>query len=180
MKKKLSWKQKNRLLLFAALATLWIVYAFAVSNTLGLRSECNELQLQLDSASGAPGRAQELRSELQRLEEITGGTADSATASVALHEKLLSIISAYCQENNLILRDFATPLRYSQQEWIVETHPVTVEGNFISLVKLVQLLEQEKTGKVISADFRSRRDNKTQALSLTVTIYVQNIIREKS
>jgi hypothetical protein len=29
-------------------------------------------------------------------------------------------------------------------------------------------------------DFHSKHDNKTQSLSLTATIYVQNIIREKS
>lgn len=173
--KKFSWKQKNKLLLGGSIVLLWAVYSFAISNTLQTRKECNHLQLQLDSASDAPVRFAKLTTEFQKLETITN-TSDTSNT---LHERLLDIVTKYCQQNNLVLRDFASPVCYKQQEWLVETHPVIVEGAYVNLLKLVHKLEQEKTGKIVSVDFQSKRDNKTQALSLTATIYVQNIIREK-
>lgn len=175
MFKKSGWKQKNKLLLIGGLVLLWSVYSFAISNTIDTRSQCNKLQLQLDSASDAPSRLIHLKQEFQQLETIT----NSSDTLTTLHERLLGIVTNYCQENDLVLRDFASPVCYRQQEWLVETHPVIVEGAYVNLLKLVHKLEKEKTGKIVSVDFRSRRDNKTQQLSLTATIYVQNIIREE-
>jgi hypothetical protein len=174
--KKMNWKQKNKLLLAGGIVLLWIVYSFAISNTLALRRDCLVLKQQLDSASGAPSRLATLKLELQQLETVT----NSNDTSTILHERLLGIVADYCQQNNSVLRDFASPVCYRQQEWLIETHPIVVEGTFVNLLKLVHALEQEKVGKIISVDFHSKRDNKTQALSLTATIYVQNIIREKS
>ncbi|MDQ3109905.1 MAG: hypothetical protein M3R17_08415 [Bacteroidota bacterium] len=176
MWKKLTPKKKNRLLLLGALVLFWLVYSFAIRNTIELVHQCSDMQAQLDSSAGAPEKLIQLKQELQNLEKNTGNNDTSGS----LHERLLGIVTNYCQENNLLLRDFASPVRYHQQEWLVETHPLTVEGPYIALLKLVQKLEQEKTGKVVSVDFHSKRDNKTQALSLTVTIYVQNIIHTNS
>lgn len=176
MKKQINWKQKNRLLLAGAVLLFWLIYVFAVSNTLELRNECRQLEIQNDSAAGAPQRLIRLRAELDELESMTG--RNDTTSSV--HEQLLGIVSAYCQENQLVLRDFSEPVRYRSDEWLIETHPLTVEGEYIPLLKLVHRLEQDRNGKVVSVNFHSKQDNKTQQLSLMVTIYVQNIIRQKT
>jgi hypothetical protein len=73
------------------------------------------------------------------------------------------------------LREFLLPIRYHQQEWLVETHPFTVEGNFIAIVQLLDHLRKNVPGKIVSADIHSKKDNKTKTVSLLVTIYVQNI-----
>jgi hypothetical protein len=176
MFRKLHSKQKNKLLLIGVAVVLWSVYVFAIRNTIEAHHDCIILQQQIDSAADAPERLIQLKTDLQELESITG-TSDTTNT---LHEQLLGIISVYCHENNITLRDFASPIRYHQQEWLVETHPIIVEGSYVSLLKLVHKLEIEKTGKVVSVDFHSKRDNKTQTLSLTATIYIQNIIHEKS
>jgi hypothetical protein len=176
MWKKLSHKKKNRLLLGGALVLFWLVYSFAIRNTIDLVQQCSAMQEQLDSSAGSPQKLLQLKEELRQLENNTG----NADTTGSLHERLLGIVTNYCQENNLLLRDFATPVRYHQQEWLVETHPLTVEGSYIGLLKLVQKLEQEKAGKIVSVDFHSKRDNKTHELSLTVTIYIQSIIHTHS
>jgi hypothetical protein len=176
MWKKLSWKQKNRLLLIGGIVLLWTVYSFAISNTIEVRSQCVVLQQQIDSASDAPVRLAALQQEFQQLETITNSNDTSNT----LHERLLAVVTGYCQQNNSVLRDFASPVCYHQQEWLIETHPIMVEGTYVNLLKLVHKLELEKIGKVVSVDFHAKRDNKTQTIALLATIYVQNIIREKS
>ncbi|MEO5644585.1 MAG: hypothetical protein ABIQ40_08600 [Bacteroidia bacterium] len=176
MSNKLTPKRKNQLLVLGAVVLFWLVYTFAIRNTIELGMQCAVMQAQLDSSAGAPKKLMQLKQELLKLENNTG----NADTTGSLHERLLGIVTNYCHENNLLLRDFASPIRYHQQEWLVETHPLTVEGSYVALLKLVQKLGQEKTGKVVSVDFHSKRDNKTQVLSLTVTIYVQNIIRTRT
>lgn len=170
----LSWKQKNRLLLAGLLVTIWIIYAFAISNTLEARTACNTLQSQIDSASGAPARITELEYELKRLDAVSGSTHNAPTDS-AVHEQLLSLVTEYCENNDLILREFVSPVKYTQQEWIVETHPFTVEGNFAGIVQLLDYLRKNVPGKIVSADIRTKKDNRTKTTSLLVTVYVQNI-----
>lgn len=172
MKKKLTIQQKNRLLLAGAALACMIVYAYAVRPTIALHDECRGIQLQLDSSAGAPARMQQLQQELKELENNP-----AENNGVSMHEQLLDVVANYCEKNDLVLRDFAPPVVYRQQELIVETHPVKVEGNYIALLKLIRHLEKTNKGKVVSVDFLSKRDNKTQTLSLTATIYMQDIIK---
>jgi hypothetical protein len=148
----------------------WIVYSCAISNTLEAKSIGDELRLQLDSAAGAPEKLQRLQAELARFEELTG-QGDSS----AVHEQLLDLVTLYCGQHPLQLREFAQPVRYPQQEWIVETHPFTIEGSYVEIVKFMDYLSAKSIGKIVSADIYSKTDNKTKTVSLLVTIYVQNI-----
>ncbi|MCU0436186.1 MAG: hypothetical protein MUC87_22205 [Bacteroidia bacterium] len=176
MMKNLSWKRKNQLLLAGAVALLWIVYSYAVTNTLNARRDCQKLQQRIDSAASAPQQLAALRAQMEQLKNTTGVSDSSAAA----HEKLLDIVTHYCEQNNLVLRDFSPAVNFVQQDWSVDNHPVTVEGNFSSLLRLVHHLEGQEGGNVISTEFRSRRDNKTQALSLSLVIYIQTISNSKS
>src|SRR5688572_1907759 len=99
---RLSWKQKNKILLCGVLLTGWIVYSGAIANTIEAKSTGDELRLQLDSATGAPEKLQRLKTELARFEELTG-QGDSS----ALHEQLLDLVTLYCGEHPLQLREFA-------------------------------------------------------------------------
>jgi hypothetical protein len=170
--KKISPEMKNKMLVAGLIPLMWMIYAFALKPTFELRNEYNKLQLQLDSSAGAPARMQQVESELKKLESEI-----EESNTVSFHEQLLDQLTNYCRKNELILRDFAPPVIYHVQEMRVETHPVKVEGTYVQLLKLVHYLEKTKKGKVVSVDFFSKRDSKTQILSLTATIYVQNIVR---
>lgn len=169
---KLNWKQKNKMLFAGVCIMLWVVYAFAISNTVAIKSNCDTQQLQLDSLEGAPEKLLLLQAELARFSLLTGGADDTVHD---VHEQLLDFVTVYCNEEGLQLREFAPPVRYAQQEWTVETHPFTVEGDYISIVKFVRDLELISIGRVVSVDFITRTDNKTKVKSLAATIYIQNI-----
>jgi hypothetical protein len=170
--KQLSWKQKNRLLYGGLLLCAWIIYAWAITPTLEAKYTCDQLQLQIDSAAQAPEQIRALEAELQRLDEITGtnNSHDSST-----HEALLDLVTVYCESHALTLREFTSPVRFTQQEWLVETHPFTVEGDFIRLVQFLDHLRAHAPGNIVSADFHAKKDNKTKTTALLLTVYIQNI-----
>lgn len=171
MMRGLTWKRKNQLLLAGGVLLLWIVYSYAITNTLEARSSCQTLQLRIDSAATAPEQLAQLEQQLAGFSSLTMTTDSTA----AIHEHLLGVVTNYCQQHNLVLRDFSSPVILQQQEWRIENHPITVEGTFVDLLQLVNHLEQEPKGHVISTEYRSRRDNKTQELSLSLLIYLQTI-----
>ncbi len=172
--KKLTWKFKNRLLLFTAIALLWIVYSFSVRNTLETRSTCIRLEKKIDSASGAPQRQKILERELQAFNLLLGQT-DSVGG---MHEHLLGVTSTWCLAKQLVLREIPAPVRYTTRDWLVETHTIVVEGNFTALLRFAEHLEQEKSCRLVSTDFKTIRDPKTKRLILTATYYLQNILTE--
>jgi hypothetical protein len=175
MFKNKSWKSRTRLLLPATLILCWIMYSFAIRNTIEVRNACMQLEEQIDSAKDAPARMAEIKVELKTLEEIT-----QADSSVDTHEALLDLVSHYCLKHDLRIEQLSGRIENSQQEWLVETHPLTVVGNYKSLLELVYQLEQEPIGKVVSVHFHSQRDSKTQELALKATIYIQNIRKGKT
>ena len=170
--KQLSWKQKNRLLYGGLIICVWIIYAWAITPTLEAKHTCTQLEQQIDSAAQAPEQIRALEAELNRLDEITGTNNGNDSST---HEALLNLVTVYCESHALILREFATPVRFSQQEWLVETHPFTVEGDFIHLVQFLDHLRAQAPGNIVSADFHAKKDNKTKTTALLLTVYIQNI-----
>lgn len=169
---KLTWKQKNRVLLAGVAVLLWVVYALAIANTVAVKTNCDVQQAQLDSLEGAPEKLVQLQTQLARFSMLTGGRNDSVHD---MHEQLLDFVTVYCNEHDLDLREFIQPVRYAQQEWTVETHPFTVDGDYIAIVQFIRALELSSIGRVVSVDFHSKTDNKTKVQLLHATIYVQNI-----
>lgn len=175
MLNRLTYRKKNQLLLAGAGLLLLLVYSFAISKTVALRSTCLKLEQRVDSAAHLPEETAGMEAKLAQIEKNFG--SDSASGNT--HEALLGVVSAWSQQHHLVLREFPELLQYRNREWNVETHRFTVEGNFTELLRLVHLLEQtQQLGKVVSADYRSRRDPRTKALSLTVTVYVQHLNKD--
>lgn len=173
----LTWDKKNKLLLAGVVVLLWLVYTFAISNTLEARIVCVQQQARLDSAQGAPDQLLQLETELAKFASLTGEQNDTVRD---MHEHVLNFVTVYCNEHTLELREFNRPVRYRQQEWTVETHPFIVEGSYIEIVQLLHALELSGNGRVVSADLHTKTDTKTKVKSLLATIYIQNITTEAS
>lgn len=173
MLKNLSYKKKNILLLSACLLFGFIIYLYAFERTFGLMDECALLEEQLQQAENAPQKLSELKIELNAIESRLG---EGGKFGGDVQQALLEKISRYCNENNIALREFPQPVVSQEQDYIVETNVVVIEGSFIKLLKLVYQLEQvQRTGKVAAVHFMAKEDLRTKRLQLTASLYLQNI-----
>ena len=94
---------------------------------------------------------------------------------------LLGIISDYCNENDLVLKDFPLPIIFNDKDYIIETNIFEIQGGFIKLLKLVYELEQKTiVGKVMSVNYEIKKNYKTKSYALTATIYLQNLKKLKN
>ena len=169
----LSWKKKNQALMTGLTLVLLLVFRFAIGPTLEVRTRCKELEEVRMSSVNAPAEAEMLRAQLAEFRYLTN--EQNPDDSSAHHEQLLALITGYCSVHDLTLRDFPAALSYRRDEWLIETHRATVEGNFMLLVQFLDHLHRNCAGKIISAGFSRKKDNKTKTTALQLTVYVQHI-----
>lgn len=173
MFKNLTYKQKNRFLLIGIVLLAFLAYRMAFRNTISVYDEINSLEEQMKLADNAPQKAAGLQTRLEGMDQLLGRSQRSDTS---VQQTLLGVVTDYCQKNSIILREFPRTIRKTEGEYQIETNFFIVEGGFIKLLELVYLLEQKnRTGKVASLNFISKKDFKTKVLNLTATIYVQNV-----
>jgi hypothetical protein len=83
------------------------------------------------------------------------------------------------QKNGLILKDFPQPFVGVENGYITKTAQLTVEGDFIPLLKLIYFLETDySVGKVVAVGFKTSKERRTRKRKLNTTIYLQNVKAE--
>jgi hypothetical protein len=169
----ISYKNKFYFLCGGFVIALFLVYHIALKSTFELKKQCSELTTRLSLVDNAPERIAGLENQISHLNTFLASGQQSVQSGKDL---LLDAISRFCQKNMLVLREFPDEHVFVRNKFEISTSIVTVEGGFIKLLRLLYLLETNKSyGKISSADFYSYTDKKTKKNKLNLTIYVQTI-----
>ena len=168
--KQLSWKKKVLAGRAGLVLTLWIVYSFSISGTLELRRNFLELEQKAGNSEGLSAQVEALKAELVRCNSLTEKNGEFLS-----HEELLDRVTLYCSGRSLKIREFPSPVSYHSQEWNVITHPVTIEGNYAGIIRLLEYLRSGISANVVSVHFRTETDKRTKEKKLLATIYIQCI-----
>ena len=178
MFKEMTYKKKNRLLIVVAILLVFISYNFAIKKTLVAKNDYSVAEEQIALASNAPMLAAQLEKELIQMNDKIG--ADSLKGKNP-GQKLLELVTDYCQTNQAVLREFPEATVTEQEKLTVETNLFIVEGNFSTLINLVYLLEQKsKLGKVASVHYQLKKDLKSKQMVLVATTYLQNVKKKEN
>lgn len=177
MKNNLTYKQKLTYTLIIGGLFAIILYNMAISDTIALVVENSELELLVSKNVDAPLQIKAAKEKLNKIEQLTG---NELKTNVDIHQMLLGSVSGYVQENNLILKDFPQPYSMTDKGYITKTAIVTVEGDFISLLKLCNYIEKNyQGGKIVAVDFKATKELRTRKRKLNSTIYLQNVKAEE-
>lgn len=173
---RLSYRQKNRLLILISVIFLFMVYFLAIKKTIVKYSECKELEIKANLAMNAPTQLVSLEKDYDAMKKSTENYAGTN-----IQQPLLGVVSRYCNENGLVIRDFSQPITSTNNDVTIETNSFVLEGSFIRALRLVYNLEQvNKIGRVASLDFSLKKDYATKSNSLATTVYIQNIKKESN
>lgn len=169
----LTYKRKNQLLIAAVVLTVYLMYSLAIKNTLMAYTQYNDNKAQLALAVNAPAKAKQLEQELEQINEKIGNQNINGKNT---EQALLDLITNYCQNNRLTLREFPEAQLSQQGDLLIETNQFVVEGGFASLLNMVYVLEQKnKLGKIAGVRYQLKKDIQTKEMALTATVYLQNI-----
>lgn len=162
------------MLLGGFILMLFVSYWLAISKTVTAITTAKELEKKSFQIEQSPMNLKLLEKKLMALNQVIENKHESNGSSV--HASLLNIISNFCDEHHILLREYPGTIENIQNDLIVETNLFEVQGPFNQLLELDYMLEQkQKVAKVVSASFMVKRDVQTRNNILTTTIYFQNI-----
>jgi hypothetical protein len=156
---------------------LFFVYEMAIKETINMYNTYSEGEKKIALAASAPMLAAQLEKKLMQI-DIKLGNENKKKQNTA--DALLELTTNYCQNNHAVLREFPKTTIIEQGDMTIETNQFIVEGDFVTLINLVYILEQKnKLGKVASVKYQLKKDFKTKEMVLTAAIYVQNVKKKQ-
>ncbi len=168
MLKQLTYKQKTKALLFGSFLLLALIFTISIKPTLNLYREIGMLTSKSAQAKEAPVQIMKIKNELNQLQ--------GNTFNLNNKEALLSEITRFCEENNLLIVNLPIANTYEEGNYEIESRELDVQGNFKDVLKLVYLIEYEKSlGVVSSLSFLTKKDLRTKKKRLTGHIVLRSI-----
>lgn len=169
----LTYKSKNYILLVGFGLLLLIVYWMNISETIALSNENQKLKTELEKAEDAPDKIIGYQVELKKLNKRL---ENYMIDPVLDQEYLLEVVSAYCENNGLYLRELPLIVEDHYGDYIISTSIVEAEGDFVKLLKLMYALEcKHQVGRLSSAEYELKKDRQTRKMVLTLKMYLQKI-----
>ncbi len=176
MFKQLGHRKRFQILGIGLILAPFVLYWVALSDTIGAYRSCINLKAQQSQIRNIDERLDEARNELAEI-SFSIGMVDGDPA--AFQTEVMSAVSGFCSGKDIDLVDFPAVQTYTESGMTLETISFTIEGGFISTVKLINHLETEaKVGRLISTEFHKTRTKRSKRKVLRTTIHVQNVRKE--
>lgn len=175
---KLNIKKRTQLVWLICTIFLFIIYSNNISKTISLWYENNYLEEKIILSQNAPNDIADLKKKNAKLDDAISKYINNSSNN---HEFLLDQISNACKTYKLKLIDFPQEQQEESFEYIINTSSVTVQGDYISILKFIYDLEINKhIAKVSSCNFYLYIDVKTQRKLLNCKLYLQNLTINES
>lgn len=178
MLESLTYKKKNQLLIVIAIFLGLLIYFVSIKRTISAFKDYSKNIKLYETASNSPVLLKQLHSEV---DDINAKLRAQNSVGEQYSEKLIELITNYCQSTNSILKEFPKTEIAQKDDLVIETNKFTLAGDYITLLKFVYLLEQKnRLGKIVSVNYSIKKDYKSNGKILTVTIYLQNIKKKSN
>ena len=132
---KISYQVKLKILPLLLLLVLIIVYQYTISNTIQLSKEVRALENQVHRLGDAPLRIQILKQRLKEIESKIGNHSGKIS-----REEIFEVMTHYCMQKNLVLREFPLPHEMKGEDYVVDTYQVELEGKYSELLGFIYYL----------------------------------------
>lgn len=162
-----TYQQSNIGLLALTLLITLFAYFFTIQQTIHLKRNNKTMQNQLQQANTA---TQQIAYYNQQINQI-----DSNAVQAYNEDYLLAVVSTFCREHNLAIKDFPSGITYLMDKEAVVSHDIEVEGKYADMVKLAHALEQDyQLGSIVSLKFATTMDRREKKLYLRGRIILRN------
>ncbi|WP_298341110.1 hypothetical protein [uncultured Algibacter sp.] len=165
-------KTKNILLVIGFISTLFLCYKLAISKTLSLKKEFNNLALQETLFENAPKQV----SLLKQKEEYYNKVLDKYQLNgSSVQNNLLKTINRYSDSTNLKVVNFLEPHIIIKNDLKINTYQFTLEGDFNAILKLIYKLEQKtKFGEIINLHFEKKKNFRSGKSYLQASVLLKS------
>ncbi|PQJ76535.1 hypothetical protein [Polaribacter glomeratus] len=166
-------QQKNIGLVAGFLILLLISYQFSIKKTLELKDSASELKKEKEMLSNASQRIFDLQQENKYLDSILQKKEISIENS--FQQTLLQKLNSFQKIVPVEIISFNEPHTFEENNTILKTYSFEIKGEFSSLIKLMNTLERQQLGKLISVDFEKKRNYRKNKEELIGNFYLQKL-----
>jgi len=152
-------KTKNIVLVAGFIVVLILSYQFAISNTVALKKQFNDLKTQELLFKNAPKQLSLLK---QKQNYYNGLLKKYQLGKGSLQNNLLKTINAYSDAYNFKVIHFLEPHLTQKEDITIKTYQFTLEGDYNTILMLIYKLEQDtKFGEIKSLHFKKEKNYRT-------------------
>jgi hypothetical protein len=170
-------KQKNIALIVGFLILLLISYQLAIKNTFVLKKRANELQQEKELLSNASQRIFNLQQENRYLDSILMKKEISIENS--FQQTLLQKLNTFQKSISISIISFHEPHSIEQNNTVIKTYSFEIKGNFNALLKLLNTLETQQLGQLISIDFEKKKNYRRNKEELIGKFFIQKLTQKE-
>jgi len=166
----LTYKQKFIALLAIAVFLGFAAYKRSFKFTIDAYNEYHELSDKLNEISSSSNTIQELDAEIRYFDNLLG---KENVESVLVQQEILNFVTN--KSKSVHVFDLSEVHEASDNEFVIHTNQLTIEGSFEELLKIVYDFEKEFSySRVVNTSFFKKKDFKTRRIKLYVKIIFQN------
>jgi hypothetical protein len=164
---------KNKILVIGFIVSLFIVYKFAVSNTIEVKKMVKNLNNEKLLLNNISDKILNLQVKEAQLDVILKKRNISINHS--FQQTLLQNVNSLAEENSLQIIAFNEPHKYNSGITKLFTYSFEVKGDYISLLRMINHLESLQLGNLISVNFEKKKNFRSNIHYLTCKVLLQKV-----
>ncbi|MEM9687635.1 MAG: hypothetical protein AAF934_12055 [Bacteroidota bacterium] len=166
-------KTKVRIAIVGFFLSLFLCYVFAISKTLTYRKDYNSLKKEIQRFKDMSGQWSILTQKEQYYDSLQ---QTFQIAETSFQNNILRTLTKAAEAYTFNIIDFNAPHLFEKNEIQQNSYSFTVEGSFMSILKLIHHLEQRtKLGEIIHCSLEKKKAFRTQKERLQARIIIQHV-----
>jgi uncharacterized protein YnzC (UPF0291/DUF896 family) len=166
-------KNKNILLVVGFFVVLFIAYSFSIKKTMEAKELLTTLWSEKELQSNAQSKIFNLQQENAHLDAILRKRDLSIENS--FQQTLLKKINSFAEKEKITIISFEEPHEFERNEINLKTYFFEIKGDFRALLKLINELERQQLGQLVSVNFIKKKKYRTNRTALSCQFYIQKL-----
>jgi Tfp pilus assembly protein PilO len=163
-----TYRQHNYALLGLFLILMLLAYCINIRSMLHSYKLYKSQQQKLSRVRNASQDITQLRTHLKTLQKTLQRPYD--------REYLLEELTTFCREHNMLIKNFPIAQKVTEKNYPIITNEVDVQGDYLNIVSLAHMIEQEKKLATISSlSFCLVKDRAKQQQFLHGRLVLRNV-----
>ena len=175
IRNEMSYKGLLKIFYGLAILLIYLIYHFSIAPTINKYSDLIEKDTQLLNTKDLPSKLKAIKIDIEQLDLIIGEVEQ--VDEMGKRRALLGLISDYCNNNHITIKQISKPEYFEQNQVFVEINQLVLKGSFFELLKFIYYMEERKSfGRIASLSYFMEKDVKTKEESLSLLVYFQYLI----
>jgi hypothetical protein len=165
---------KNRLLVIGFVIAFFIVYKLGIARTLDFKERLIKAETEANQFNGLNQLQANLMEKEKQLDSILA--VNNVTADASVQNTLLKILSTNISKGNFKISEFNEPHVYKRDGAIVTSYQFALQGDYLSIEKVLALLEQKfSLGKIKNIKFDKKRNYRSRKDYLECVVILEYV-----